>query len=53
MFRRNRCTICDYIREIPRKKKKKKKKIDYIHSRSLQSKKKNLNLQEIYYLASK
>lgn len=40
MFRRNRCTICDYIREIPRKKKKKKKKIDYIHSRSLQSKKK-------------
>ena len=26
MFRRNRCTICDYIREIPRKKKKKKKR---------------------------
>lgn len=27
MFRRNRCTICDYIREIPRKKKKKKRKL--------------------------
>ena len=52
MFRRNRCTICDYIREIPRKKKKKRKLITFIPDR-YRVKKKNLNLQEIYYLASK